>query len=98
MVKKYKRCATVSSMAKEQKQTKGLKGFFLRAGKSFWDGGLFAKDTGLWMAKWAGKIGFVVATTSMVVFMPLLFEIGRETQVRESCIGILVAAKKSLYI
>ena len=70
-------------MAKEQKQTKGLKGFFLRAGKSFWDGGLFAKDTGLWMAKWAGKIGFVVATTSMVVFMPLLFEIGRETQVSE---------------
>ena len=70
-------------MAKEQKQPKGLKGFFIKAGKSFRDGGLFAKDSGLLMAKWAGKIGFVVATTAMVVFMPLLFEIGRESQVRK---------------
>lgn len=69
-------------MSKEQKQPQGLKGFFLRAGKSFYDGGLFAKETSTWMAKWAGKIGFVIATTSMVVLMPLLFEIGRESQVR----------------
>jgi hypothetical protein len=83
MPKKYHRCATVTAMRKDQKQQQGgLKGFFLRAGKSFWGGGLFAKDTSLWMAQWAGKIGFIVATTSMVVLMPLLFEIGRETQVR----------------
>eukprot|EP00545_Synedropsis_sp_CCMP1620_P002303 CAMPEP_0119009070 /NCGR_PEP_ID=MMETSP1176-20130426/4122_1 /TAXON_ID=265551 /ORGANISM="Synedropsis recta cf, Strain CCMP1620" /LENGTH=107 /DNA_ID=CAMNT_0006961515 /DNA_START=74 /DNA_END=397 /DNA_ORIENTATION=- len=71
-------------MAKEQKQPQGLKGFFTRAGKSFYDGGLFATTTSTWMAKWAGKIGFVIATTSMVVLMPLLFEIGREGQMLES--------------
>jgi hypothetical protein len=69
-------------MEKQQKQPKGLKGFFIKAGKSFRDGGSFAKETGTMMAKWAGKIGFVLATTAMVVFMPLLFEIGRESQVR----------------
>jgi hypothetical protein len=68
-------------MSKEQKQPQGLKGFFTRASKSFYEGGLFAKDSSMWLAKWAGKIGFVVATTSMVVLMPLLFEIAREGQV-----------------
>ena len=82
MVKKYHRCATVTSMAKQQKEPKGVKGFIIKAGKSFKHGGLFAAESCTWMAKWAGKIGFIVATTSMVVFMPLLFEIGRETQVR----------------
>jgi hypothetical protein len=32
--------------------------------------------------KWGGKVAFVLATTSMVTFMPLLFEIAREQQVR----------------
>ena len=65
------------------KQPGGLKGFFLRAGKSFYSGGVFAKDTSLWAAKLLGRVGFVVATTSMVVLMPLVFEIGRETQVKD---------------
>eukprot|EP00542_Grammatophora_oceanica_P019014 CAMPEP_0194048808 /NCGR_PEP_ID=MMETSP0009_2-20130614/28608_1 /TAXON_ID=210454 /ORGANISM="Grammatophora oceanica, Strain CCMP 410" /LENGTH=111 /DNA_ID=CAMNT_0038694797 /DNA_START=104 /DNA_END=439 /DNA_ORIENTATION=+ len=62
----------------------GIKGFFQRAGKSFWQGGMWSKDTGLWLAKKAAYVGFVVATTSMVTLMPLLFEIGRERQSLES--------------
>jgi hypothetical protein len=68
-------------MDTNKKEVKGLKGFFLRAGRSFWDGGMLATNSSLWMAKWAGKIGFVIVTTSMVVLMPLFFEIGREAQV-----------------
>mmetsp|Transcript_14711 Transcript_14711/g.24925 ORF Transcript_14711/g.24925 Transcript_14711/m.24925 type:complete len:111 (-) Transcript_14711:149-481(-) len=66
-----------------EKQPGGMKGFFLRAGKSFYSGGIFAKDTSMWAAKILGKVGFIVAATSMVVFMPLLFEIGREAQMIE---------------
>ena len=33
------------------------------------------------VAQMAGKVGFVVATTSIVVLMPLIFEIMREGQV-----------------
>lgn len=33
------------------------------------------------VAKMAGNVGFVVATTSIVVLMPLIFEIMREGQV-----------------
>lgn len=80
-------------MSKHQKQPRGIKGFVIKAGKSFKDGGLFATETCTWMAKWAGKIGFILATTSMVVFMPLLFEIGRETQVREGRLHFGVFAK-----
>lgn len=69
-------------MVKEKRQG-GLKGFMERAGSSFLSAGMFAKDTGTWLGQMAGKLGFIVATTSMVVLMPLLFEIGRETQVRK---------------
>lgn len=68
---------------KEQKQSRGggIKGFFTNAYKSFSEGGGVAKDWSLWAAGTAAKVGFIIATTSMVVFMPLLFEIGREGQV-----------------
>ena len=62
----------------------GLKGFFTRAGKSFYSGGLFVKDQSVWIAQKMLKIGFVVATTSFVTFMPLIFEITREGQMIES--------------
>ena len=62
----------------------GIKGFITRAGASFYAGGLFAKEKGWVWAKKAGNFGFMVATTSIVVLMPLIFEIMREGQVRQS--------------
>ena len=63
-------------------QEGGLKGFFTRAGASFYSGGLFVKEKSWMVAQMAGKVGFVVATTSIAVLMPLIFEIMREGQVR----------------
>ena len=60
----------------------GIKGFFTRAGASFLAGGLYAKEKAWTLAKMGGKVGFYVATTSIVVLMPLIFEIMREGQVR----------------
>ncbi len=41
------------------------------------------KEQGWVWAKKAGNIGFMVATTSIVVLMPLIFEIMREGQVSD---------------
>lgn len=60
----------------------GLKGFFTRAATSFYSGGLYLQQKSWMVAQFAGRVGFVVATTSMVVLMPLIFEIMREGQVR----------------
>ena len=60
----------------------GVKGFFVRAGKSFYSGGLVARDLSLWLARQGGRWGLFVASTSMIVLMPLIFEINREAQVR----------------
>ena len=60
----------------------GLKGFFLKAGKSFYTGGIFAKDQSYKIASMLGKFGFIFATTCIVAFVPLVFEISREGQVR----------------
>ena len=59
----------------------GLKGFFQRAGSSFSAGGMIAKDYTYWLGLKGARIAFIFATTSIVVFMPLIFEISRETQV-----------------
>ena len=59
----------------------GIKGFLTRASHSFYAGGLFIKEKGWVAAKMAGNVGFAVATTSIVVLMPLIFEIMREGQV-----------------
>ena len=69
---------TMQSQSKEG----GIKGFLSRAGKSFYAGGLYVKEKSWMAAKMAGNVGFVVATTSIVVLMPLIFEIMREGQVR----------------
>jgi hypothetical protein len=70
-------------MSKESKPAGGIKGFLQRTGKL----GLWVRDTGSSAVKWTyrvgGKTAFMLATTSMVVLMPLLFEITREAQVRE---------------
>mmetsp|Transcript_26624 Transcript_26624/g.37501 ORF Transcript_26624/g.37501 Transcript_26624/m.37501 type:complete len:112 (-) Transcript_26624:322-657(-) len=71
------------STTKEQ-QPGGIKGFFLRAGKSFQSGGIFAKDTTMWLAKKGATFGFIFITTAMVTLMPLLMEIVREGTMIES--------------
>ena len=64
----------------------GIKGFFTRAYHSLetlsTQGSKAALAGTTWAAKKAGAFGFFFATTAMVIFMPLLFEIGRERQVR----------------
>eukprot|EP00562_Extubocellulus_spinifer_P013871 CAMPEP_0178565482 /NCGR_PEP_ID=MMETSP0697-20121206/14192_1 /TAXON_ID=265572 /ORGANISM="Extubocellulus spinifer, Strain CCMP396" /LENGTH=110 /DNA_ID=CAMNT_0020199105 /DNA_START=21 /DNA_END=353 /DNA_ORIENTATION=+ len=62
----------------------GIKGFLSRAGSSFYAGGLYAKEKGLWLAKMSGKVGFIIATTSIITLMPLIFEITREGQMIEN--------------
>ena len=68
-------------MAKSDKQGGGIKGFFLRAGKSFYSGGIVDRDVSFWLAKQGGRWGLFIASTSMVILLPLIFEINREAQV-----------------
>jgi hypothetical protein len=68
---------------KSTKSQGGLKGFFTRASKSFVTGGLFAKDQGVWIMQKLARVGFIVATTSIVTLFPLIFEISRENLVRK---------------
>jgi hypothetical protein len=67
------------------RSTGGLKGFFTNAWNSMetlgTSGGKIALASSIWAAKTAGTLGFYIATTAMVTFMPLLFEITRERQV-----------------
>ena len=67
--------------AKKSSGGGGIKGFLTRAGSSFYAGGLYAREKGMWLAQKAGRIGFIIATTSIVTLMPLIFEITREGQV-----------------
>ncbi len=59
-----------------------MKGFFTRAAASFQQGFQLSRDWGYWLAMKSGRIGLVLASTSMVVLMPLIFEINREITVR----------------
>lgn len=65
--------------AKKAKTTGGIKGFLERASSSFAKGGLMAQKYSWILAKKAGSVGFIVATTSIVVMLPLIFEISRES-------------------
>lgn len=71
-------------MSTPQSKEGGIKGFLGRAGKSFYAGGMFFKEKSWMVAKKAGNVAFVVATTSIVVLMPLIFEIMREGQMVEA--------------
>ena len=75
----------------------GIKGFLMRASSSFYAGGMFMKDKGWIVAKKAGNLGFMVATTSIVVLMPLIFEIMREGQVCLCCIYMIVCMLPYVY-
>jgi hypothetical protein len=69
-------------MPSSQPKEGGIKGFLSRAGLSFYAGGMYCKEKSWIAARMAGNLAFIVATTSMVVLMPLIFEIMREGQVR----------------
>ena len=69
-------------MPSSQQKGGGIKGFLTRAGNSFYAGGMYCKEKSWVAARMAGNLAFIVATTSMVVLMPLIFEIMREGQVR----------------
>jgi len=60
----------------------GVKGFLQRTGKFFYSGGVWAYDACKVGYIYGGKFAFALATTSMLVLMPLLFEIAREGHVR----------------
>jgi len=79
--------------AKSKSGGGGLKGFLTRASKSFMSGGLYTWDKSYWLAEKLARVGFILATTSIVVLMPLVFEIAREGQVSSvqfsSCIGFV---------
>lgn len=66
----------------------GLKGFFKSIGGLAYTSGQFLKEKGYDYVKlgysYGGQAAFIAATTSMVVLMPLLFEIARESQMIET--------------
>ena len=76
----------------------GIKGFLMRASSSFYAGGVFMKDKGWIVAKKAGNLGFMVATTSIVVLMPLIFEIMREGQVYLCVVFVILSYASSICV
>uniref|UniRef100_A0A7S4A9Y4 Uncharacterized protein n=1 Tax=Pseudo-nitzschia australis TaxID=44445 RepID=A0A7S4A9Y4_9STRA len=56
----------------------GIKGFFNRAASSFQQGFQISREWSYWLAQKGGTVGLFLASTSMVVLMPLVFEINRE--------------------
>jgi hypothetical protein len=60
----------------------GIKGFLERANKSFQKGFAFSREWSWWLAQKGGSVGLFLASTSMVVLLPLIFEINREAMVR----------------
>eukprot|EP00980_Cylindrotheca_fusiformis_P008884 scaffold1900_cov123-Cylindrotheca_fusiformis.AAC.10 len=66
------------------KEVGGIKGFFERASKSFSKAGGVAKDWSWWLAGHGARVGLFLASTSMVVLMPLIFEINREVMMVEN--------------
>jgi len=67
--------------ASSDKPVGGIKGFFRKAGNSFYSAGVVARDWSWWLAQKGGHVGIILASTSMVILMPLIFEINREVQV-----------------
>ena len=58
--------------------------FISKASKSFQMAGELTKNNSLVLAQKLAKIGLVIATASITIFVPLLFEISREGQMIET--------------
>ena len=65
-------------------RTGGIKGFLERAGKSFQQGFDASREWSWWITQKGGTLGLFLASTSMVVLMPLIFEINREAMTVQS--------------
>ena len=76
-------------MAQTKDSGGGVKGFFNRAASSFQKGFQFSKEWSYWLAQKGGTVGLLLASTSMVVLMPLIFEINREITVRRFVLAVL---------
>jgi hypothetical protein len=67
------------------KRPGGLKGFFRTTGAFMYTTSVFLRERGFDALKigyaYGGQAAFSIATVSMIVLMPLLFEIAREGQV-----------------
>jgi uncharacterized membrane protein (UPF0136 family) len=70
------------SSSKPSRPTGGLKGFLERATISFGKAFDLSREWGWYLAQKGGTVGLFLASTSMVVLMPLIFEINREVMVR----------------
>jgi len=71
-------------MSSASKPAGGIKGFLQQTAQfGMWT---YEKSTTVahWAYRYGGQAAFILATTSMVVLMPLLFEITREAQVRNT--------------
>jgi hypothetical protein len=70
------------------KELGGVKGAVRRGAAWCLEAAAAVRDRGRGVLKWGVKVGgtvsFALATTSMIVLMPLLFEIAREGQVRST--------------
>jgi hypothetical protein len=93
-------------MSSVEKKRGGVKGLVRSTGKVIYGGGLKVKEQGYVWLKWGYSFGgywaFQVASVSMIVLMPLLFEIMREQKVRSesNCCGQLCnccCARDNLY-
>ena len=81
-------------------QSGGLKGLLQKTGKTIFSAVVVIRDCGTMAARWSYKVGgnvaFVMATTSMVVLMPLIFESTREVQVCMVARGIWLSFQLQL--
>ena len=80
---------------KNNNSSGGLKGFFTKASNSFFTGGTFVKDQSFKLSVALGKYGFIFATTCIVMFVPLVFEIAREGQVSKRQLLLVLYFKNS---
>mmetsp|Transcript_25787 Transcript_25787/g.61080 ORF Transcript_25787/g.61080 Transcript_25787/m.61080 type:complete len:115 (-) Transcript_25787:326-670(-) len=69
---------SLSSSSSPPNASGGLKGFLQRASSSFLKAFDASKEYGSLFAHYGGQVGIFLASTSMVVLMPLIFEINRE--------------------
>ena len=75
-------------MAQTKDSGGGVKGFFNRAASSFQKGFQVSREWSYWLAQKGGTVGLLLASTSMVVLMPLIFEINREITVRRFALTV----------